>query len=295
VTRDAVGRVRSFNRLVTERIGALHETYLARNRPLGASRVLWELTENGSDMRDVRRRLGLDSGYMSRLLRSLEAEGLVSLEPSKSDRRVRLARLTAAGEAERALLDRESDALAASLLAPLQPSQRVDLVRAMGIVERLLTAGLVEITPTDPTSEAAQHCIRSYFADLDGRFETGFDPKLSILADVSELVDPAGALLVARLSQRTIGCGAIKFYEDGPSEVKRMWVDPDARGLGVGRRILTELEDLARGKGVKVLRLETNRSLVEAIGLYRSAGYGEVAAFNDEPYAHHWFEKRLTG
>ena len=72
-----------------------------------------------------------------------------------------------------------------------------------------------------------------------------------------------------------------------------MWVAPTARGLGVGRRLLTELEDCARERGMRVVQLETNKTLREAISLYRSAGYVEIDAFNDEPYAHHWFEKRL--
>ena len=72
-----------------------------------------------------------------------------------------------------------------------------------------------------------------------------------------------------------------------------MWVDESARGLGLGRRLLNELERQAAAHGAGTVRLETNKSLVEAISLYRSAGYVEVARFNDEPYAHHWFEKRL--
>jgi ribosomal protein S18 acetylase RimI-like enzyme len=73
-----------------------------------------------------------------------------------------------------------------------------------------------------------------------------------------------------------------------------MWVDRSARGLGLGRRLLAELERQAAARGVGVVRLETNGALAEAIALYRSAGYCEVEAFNDEPYAHHWFEKELT-
>jgi ribosomal protein S18 acetylase RimI-like enzyme len=100
-------------------------------------------------------------------------------------------------------------------------------------------------------------------------------------------------MLVAYLRAEPIGCGAVKHRPGGPSDVKRMWVDPAARGLGLGRRLLVELEGLAAEHGVRTLRLETNKSLVEAISLYRSSGWTEVPAFNDERYAHHWFEKRL--
>ena len=135
--------------------------------------------------------------------------------------------------------------------------------------------------------------FEQYFAELAQRFETGFDPALSISADPRELTPPAGLLLVARLRQEPVGCAALKLHASAPAEIKRMWVAPRARGLGFGRRLLRALECQARGAGVSVLRLETNRTLTEAIALYRRAGYREVPAFNDEPYAHHWFEKRL--
>jgi ribosomal protein S18 acetylase RimI-like enzyme len=95
------------------------------------------------------------------------------------------------------------------------------------------------------------------------------------------------------MSERPVGCAALKLHGDAPAEVKRMWVDPEVRGAGLGRKLLVAVEEEARAAGVRVLHLETNASLVEAIALYRSAGYVEVASFNDEPYAHHWFEKRL--
>ena len=287
----ATRQVRSFNRSVTQRIGALQDEYLARGRPLGASRVLWEIGDDGADLRVLRARLQLDSGYLSRLVRSLEQDGLVGVEPGSPDKRVRTVRLTDAGRAERELLDRRSDELASSLLVALSETQRERLVEAMGVVERLLTAGLVEVDVADPASTAARFCIESYFAELDRRFDAGFDPSQSISADAAELTEPAGLLLVARLRDEPIGCGALKLKE--PAEIKRMWVAETARGLGVGRRILSELERRARDRGVGIVRLETNRTLREASSLYRSAGYVEVEAFNDEPYAHHWFEKRL--
>jgi DNA-binding MarR family transcriptional regulator/GNAT superfamily N-acetyltransferase len=293
--KDAATRqVRAFNRSVTQRIGALNDGYLARGRPLGASRVLWEIGADGTDLRALRARLDLDSGYLSRLVQKLERDGLVVVAPGTGDKRVRTVRLTDAGRVERELLDRRSDELAASLLAPLSDVQRDRLVEAMGIVERLLTAGLVNVDVEDPASAAARFCLESYFAELDTRFDAGFDPRLSISADVDELTEPAGLLLVARLRGEPIGCGALKLHGRQPAEVKRMWVAPSARGLGVGRRILGELEERARRRGVGLLRLETNKTLKEASGLYRSAGYVEVEAFNDEPYAHHWFEKPLT-
>ncbi|MGD2051702.1 MAG: helix-turn-helix domain-containing GNAT family N-acetyltransferase [Acidimicrobiia bacterium] len=290
---DEVTALRRFNRTVTERIGVLNDAYLARGRPLGASRVLWEIGLDGSDVRTLRRRLDLDSGYLSRLLRRLETEHLVTVTPDPDDSRARVARLTGAGIAERELLDRRSDDLVRSLLEPLSAGQRTRLVEAATTVERLLTAGLVDIRAEDPTSEAARFCLGEYFRELDARFETGFDPAASISADPEELVEPAGLLLIARLRGTPVGCGALKFHRDAPAELKRMWVAPDTRGLGLGRRILTALEHQAAGHDAEVVRLETNASLVEAIGLYRSSGYREVAAFNREPFADHWFEKEL--
>jgi DNA-binding MarR family transcriptional regulator/GNAT superfamily N-acetyltransferase len=285
--------VRSFNRTVTQRIGALSDKYLGLERPLGASRVLWEVGAGGVDVRQLRSRLDLDSGYLSRLLRRLEGEGVLVVEPSAADGRVRVARLTAAGRGERELLDRRSEELASSLLAPLDDRQRARLVDAMGTVEQLLTASLVEVRIEDPATAAATFCLQSYFAELDARFEGGFKPERSISAAAHDLVEPRGLLLVARLRDEPIGCGALKLHGRDPVEIKRMWVAPSARGLGLGRRLLSELERRARERGATVAHLETNRALTEAIGLYRSAGYAEVAPFNDEPYGDHWFEKAL--
>jgi DNA-binding MarR family transcriptional regulator/GNAT superfamily N-acetyltransferase len=290
---EQIAHVRRFNRVVTQRIGALRDRFLARDRPLGEARVLWEIGAEGCEVRALRRRLELDSGHASRLLRSLEDAGMVQLAPSPSDRRIRVARLTGAGLAERALLDKRSDALAASLLAPLDPQQRERLVAAMGTVERLLTSAAVEIWRVDPSRPDARQCLRAYFEELDRRSDSGFDPAAGISAEPHELVPPAGCFLIAYLHGEPVGCGAVKHHAGAPSEIKRMWVDAPARGLGIGRRLLGELEALAADSGAPAARLETNRALVEAIALYRSAGYREVAPFNDEPFAHHWFEKRL--
>ena len=289
-----ISQVRRFNRTFTQRVGALNDRFLSRDRSLGEARLLWEIGAEGRDVRSLRTRLELDSGYLSRLLRSLEAAGLVTVGPSESDKRVRIARLTRSGSAERAVLDKRSDELAASLLAPLSVRQSARMVAAMTEVERLLSVSMVEVAPIEPAHPHAQHCLHEYFSELDRRFDTGFDPALSIPADEEELRPPAGLLLVATLRGDPVGCGALKFHDSEPAEIKRMWVAESARGLGVGRRLLSELEERAAEHGARVVRLETNKALVEAIGLYRSEGYIEVAPFNDEPYAHHWFEKQIS-
>jgi DNA-binding MarR family transcriptional regulator/GNAT superfamily N-acetyltransferase len=288
-----IGQVRSFNRVITQRIGALNDGFMSRDRPLGQARLLWEIGPGGTDVRRLRSRLDLDSGYLSRLLRSLENDGLIFVEQSQADGRVRTALLTRDGLAERAELDRRSDDMAASILLPLSAPQRSRLVTAMAEVERLLLASMIQIGTSDPRHPDARWCVRSYVDELAGRFEGGFDPARSISADDEELTPPAGLLLVAALHGEPVGCGALKLHDDAPAEIKRMWVAPAARGLGLGRRILTELEARAAASRARVLRLETNRALTEAISMYRAAGYREVAAFNDEPYADHWFEKAL--
>jgi len=288
-----VDRVRRFNRTVTQRIGALNDGYLARGRPLGQCRLLWEIGADTCEVRALRARLDLDSGYLSRLLQALQKDGLVVVEADETDARVRTARLTPAGRAELAELDRRSDDLATSILRPLNDNQRGRLVAAMGEVERLLVASMVDVTIADPRHPDARHCLQAYVDELAGRFDYGFDPGRSISAGDEEITLPAGLLLVATLHAEPVGCGALKLHPDGCAEVKRMWVAPAVRGLGLGRRLLAELESQATARGVHTLRLETNRSLTEAIGLYRAAGFREVYPFNDEPYAHHWFEKTV--
>lgn len=166
----------------------------------------------------------------------------------------------------------------------------------MGQDERRLAAATVRIEITDPRDPDARSCLRSYVEELARRFDTGFDPALSISATDEEMTLPAGLLLVARLHANPVGCGALKFHPaERIAEVKRMWTAPEVRGLGIGRRLLDQLAAEAAGRGMLTLRLETNRTLAEARRLYETAGFTEVSPFSDEPYAHHWYERRLTG
>src|SRR5258708_25393535 len=168
-----VEQVRSFNRTMTERVGVLTDHFLGRNHPVGEARLLWEIGAEGASVRELRRRLSLDSAYVSRLLRSLEQQGLIVVRTSEHDGRVRLVQLTEAGLRERAELDQRADAFARSLLEPLGESQRVKLVAAMAQVERLLIASMVQITVPDPTSQDASWSIAQYSPNLGDDFEPG--------------------------------------------------------------------------------------------------------------------------
>jgi len=219
----------------------------------------------------------------------------VTTDPDDGDGRVRKVRLTRKGLAERAVLDSSSNELAASILAPLTERQRDRLVTAMADVERLILVSQVRVEIIDPRDIAARYCLRSYFEELGNRFDTGFDPAQSISASDEEMTLPKGLLLVANLLGAAVGCGALKLHPDTQiAEIKRMWVAPDVRGLGLGRRLLERLSAEAASRGMVILRLETNRSLSEAKRLYERAGFVEVEPFNKERYAHHWFQKDLT-
>jgi DNA-binding MarR family transcriptional regulator len=284
VEQHEITRVRSFNRLVTRQVGALSDRYLGR-LPLGEARVLFEIGSAGAATpRDIRARLGLDSGYLSRVLASLKRHGFVEEKPDPSDRRTKRLELTRAGRAEQREMDAASDELAASTLEPLTGEQRQRLLRAQDEVRRLLALSLFTVGLEDPSSSDARWCLDHYFAELDERFEEGF------VAPADETV---AAFVVARLGGQPAGCGALKTLEPGIGEIARVWVDRPHRGLGLGPRLLAALEDQAARLGHHTVRLDTNRALDEAQAMYKSKGYAEIARYNDNPYANHWFEKAL--
>lgn len=291
--RSPIDVLRRFNRSFTQRIGALDESFLGSGRSLGLSRLLFEVGEAGADVADLRERLGLDSGYLSRLLRQLEGDGLVAVTSHATDGRRRQVHLTRKGQAEWHRLDADSDRAAATLLAPLSTRQQTEVAAALAVVERLLAAATVTLDVVDPASEPAQAAMRAYFDELDRRFPTGFDTTGAAASDLEALSPPAGTFLLVRTGTEPIGCGGVQSLGDGVGEVKRMWIQPAWRGLGLARRLLTTLEDHARHLGHQRIVLDTNGELTEAIALYGSAGYEPIARYNDNPYAQHWFAKPL--
>jgi DNA-binding MarR family transcriptional regulator/predicted GNAT family N-acyltransferase len=286
-------QIRRFNRLVTQRVGALETNYLRRGRPLAEARLIFEIGAEGADVRALRVRLGLDSGYLSRLVRSLRTQGLVAIAQGGGDGRRRRLSLTRKGNAERAAYDRLSDQLAASMLEALDAAERGRLAAAMGEVERLVRAASVDVTAEAPDSADARRCLDAYFTELAARFKGGYDADTDDSAPAEAMAPPSGLFVIARLDGDAVGCGGLKRTDKATAEIKRVWTAPSARGMGVARRVLRTLEAAARDMDLKTLRLGTNRALTEAHALYRRQGFREIARFNDNPYEHYWFEKRL--
>lgn len=288
-----IDQVRRFNRIVSQRAGVLDSSYLGQGRPLGEARLLFEISDDGCDVRTLRDRLGLDSGYVSRLLRSLEREGLVRVTPSEADRRMRQVEWTQTGRDVVATYDRLSDQRALGILAPLDNRQREKLVAAMAEIEHLLRAAAITIRIEAPDSSAALACLKAYGAELAEVFEHGYDPAGDGPPDHDDYRQPQGGFLVAWLEGQPVGCGAWKRLDATTGEIKRLWIAQTVRGSGLGRRLLRTLEGLAGDAGMTRLRLDTNRVLAAAQALYRAEGYVDTAAYNDSPYAHMWFCKNL--
>jgi DNA-binding MarR family transcriptional regulator/predicted GNAT family N-acyltransferase len=286
-------QVRRFNRLITQRVGALETSYLRRGRPLAEARLIFEIGAGGVDVRALRMRLGLDSGYLSRLVQSLRTQGLVAVAKGGGDSRRRRLSLTRKGNAERAAYNQLSDRLAASTLDALDAAERRRLAAAMAEVERLIRAASIEVVAEAPNSADARRCLDAYFSELAARFEGGYDAATDHSARADDMAPPSGLFVIARLDGDAVGCGGLKRTNKTTGEIKRVWTAPSARGMGVARRVLRTLEAAAREMGLRTVRLGTNRALSEAHALYRKEGFQEVARFNDNPYEHYWFEKPL--
>jgi len=288
---DSIARVRRFARAVTAEVGALDGSFLGRGRPLGAARVVNAIGAGRTDVAEIRAYLGLDSGLMSRLLRSLEEEGLVTTEPHPNDARRRVARLTEAGQREFLAYEDLSDARASTLLQRAPRAE--ELLRAMDLVAVSLGRHRIAIVEVDPRDEAARACLEAYYAELTRRLKTGFDVKLSCDPEAATMVRPRGVFLLAMADGLPVGCVGLKGGGGSIAEVKRLWIDPVARGFGLAHGLMGAVEAAARDLSVTVLRLDTSSALPEALSLYRKAGWVEIARFNDDPYPDRFFEKVL--
>lgn len=156
---------------------------------------------------------------------------------------------------------------------------------AVDVVRLLVRAATVDLREVDPAGPLATTAVGHYLAELDTRFPDGFDPGTP---------PPLDTFTVATSDGVPVACGGLQALGDGVDEVKRMWVDPRWRGAGLGSRLLRHLEEVARGRGRGVVRLDTNGTLDEAIAMYDRAGYRRIERYNDNPYAELFFEKPLS-
>jgi DNA-binding MarR family transcriptional regulator len=287
---DPVARFRRFSRAVTSEVGALDTSFLGRGRPLGSARVLNAIGHGRTDVAQVRDYLGLDSGLMSRLLRGLEEEVLIEIRPDPADGRRRIAALTEAGRREFDAYEQISNDRAEALLSR-HPYPEA-LLAAMDLVASALGRDRIVFQELDPRSEPARYCLGEYYAELARRFENGFEVSLSRDPDAQDMIRPRGSFIVALSDGLPIGCVGLKGGANY-AEIKRLWIAPSARGLGLAKRLMAKIEDIARDLGITTLRLDTNRALPEAIALYSNSGWTEIDRFNDDPYPDFFFEKRL--
>ena len=294
MTDRVAQQLRRFNRSFTQRIGVLDDSFLGAGRPLGQARLLFEIGCGHTSLLELRRRLGLDSGYLSRLLRELEHDGLVEVLPDATDRRRRVATLTDSGRRAWSDLDERSDELAVRLIGPLTERQRGELAKALATADRLLRAAAVTFEVVDPASAEAIGAMTAYFDELDDRFVDGFDPGDTLTTDAPSMRAPSGSFVVARADAEIVACGGVIRHDAATGEIKRMWVDADWRGVGLGRRTLAALEDEVARLGYEAIVLDTNAVLTEAIAMYLRAGYTATERYNDNPYAQRWFVKPVV-
>jgi DNA-binding MarR family transcriptional regulator/GNAT superfamily N-acetyltransferase len=289
---DDIARLRRFNRIVTREIGVLDTSYLGRGRPLGAARVLQLVTPSGTDLADIRRILDLDTGLLSRLLRSLEEEGLIKVETHADDRRRRVATLTPEGEAEWRAYEALGYARATQVLTRAG-SRAPEVVAAMDLIASVMLRDQVTIRNADPDDPAANYLVGSYFRYLLESFPWLSAEMFSLpLSDAPKLRPPHGAFLIAWSDDMPVGCASFRPLEPGIAEVKRLWVEPMARGQGLARKLMQAIESRAREMGFSRLKLDTNSALVEAIALYRATGWTDTAPYTGLP-ADTWLTKPL--
>jgi GNAT superfamily N-acetyltransferase len=150
----------------------------------------------------------------------------------------------------------------------------------------------VAIALADPAGPPACTCLAAYYAELDRRFPGGFTPPPLPDPQAALMTPPLGAFLIAG---DAMGCVALLPLAPGVGEVKRLWVAPPARGTGLARRLMAAVEDQARDLGLSRLRLDTSAHLPDAVAMYRRWGWTAIARYNDNPHAHHWFDKPLRG
>jgi DNA-binding MarR family transcriptional regulator/GNAT superfamily N-acetyltransferase len=296
--------LRRFNRFYTRRIGVLHEALLDSGFTLTESRLLWELAHvEATTATRLSGALDLDPGYLSRLLRSFKERGLVRTARASDDGRAVRLSLTGAGRRAFAPLDARSQVQAEALLSTLPDGQQRELVEAMSTIERLLDDAperparspylLRGHRPGDMGWVVARHGAL-YAAEY--RWDTTFEALVArIVADFVDRLDPAReACWIAERDGANVGCVFLVQARDdvtgapvdGAAQLRLLLVEPAARGLGLGGRLVQECTDFARRAGYRRIRLWTNSILGAARHLYERAGYALVESAPHRSFGH---------
>lgn len=297
-TDRQIEKVRSFNRFYTRHIGLLNEGILESAFSLTEARVLYELLHRGPvTAADLGRELGLDAGYLSRLLKNFEVRGLIRRSPSQGDRRQFLLTLTEAGSAAFEPLNQASASQVAAMLASLSTGERERLIGAMVTVERLVGDGSASEQPY--SLRPHQTGDIGWIAHRQGLLyaqEYGWDQTFeALVAEIAAAFvrdfDPQWERCwVAERDGEVVGSVFLVRHSEQVAKLRLLYVEPSARGLGLGRRLVDECIGFAREKGYKTLTLWTNDVLVAACRIYQAAGFRLV-----KEEAHHSFGKDLLG
>jgi DNA-binding MarR family transcriptional regulator len=298
VATESVTELRAFNRFYTRRIGAFSDGFLETPHSLPEARVLYELgLRPVTEVADLRRALGIDAGQLSRLLARMDAAGLISRERSDEDARRQRVRLTAAGASARAVLDERSAAENGRLLADLGAAEQARLLEAMQTVRELLG--------DDPTTKPAVVLRPAAPGDLGWIVERhgalyaeeyGWGPRFEamvarIVADFGDGHDPAReALWIAEAAGRRVGSIMCVDAGAGVAQLRLLLVEPSARGLGVGSRLVGECLGFARRVGYAEITLMTNSVLLAARRIYAREGFALVGEGRDDLVPHPIFE-----
>jgi DNA-binding MarR family transcriptional regulator/ribosomal protein S18 acetylase RimI-like enzyme len=289
-----VALVRRFNRFYTRQIGLLEEGLLKSEFTLTEVRILYELaSREGLRAVDLNRALDIDTGYLSRILKKFEARGLVARTPSETDARETILALTEQGRRAFAPLDRASQRQVAAILAPLSPEQRSRLVAAMSTIERLLdneadyvlrplrSGDIGWITHRHGVLYAQEYgwdeTFEALVAEIAGAFVRNFNPARERCWIAERKGDIVGSVFLVRDS-------------DDVAKLRLLYVEPAARGLGIGRRLVEECIGFARNTGYRRITLWTNDVLVSARRIYEAANFHLL---KEEP--HRSFGKDLIG
>ena len=295
----AIAAVRRFSRFYTRRIGLLHEGLLDSPFPLAEARVLYELAQHDTTIAtDLAAALELDAGHLSRLLRNLDRRGLLARAPSVQDRRQTRLSLTEQGRAAFAALDAASRAQIAALLAPLAPPQQNRLVAALAETEALLGGAAAAATAPlvlRPPQIGDMGWVVQRQSMLYAR-EYGWDASYEALAAeiVAKFVRTFDAARercwIAERDGAAVGAVFLVRKSDAVAQLRLLHVEPAARGLGIGTRLVAECLRFAREAGYRRIMLWTNDVLASARRIYQAAGFTLT-----EEERHHSFGHDLVG